>query len=311
MTDPLVSIIIPTFNRAHLIGETLDSVLGQTYQNWECIVVDDGSTDATDELLSEYCNRDTRFQYYHRAKSFKAGGNGARNYGLELSKGEYIQWFDSDDLMMPNKIELSYTEMITKNNELVISNFHFLGQKEKIQKIELNNLLSYHLAYKAINTPMCFFKRSILRDYKFNEALVRGQEFEFFMRLFANENIKFSILQESLSVIRLHNNSITGNYMKGNENSISSSLYTKLSALKLSVNLDNKTQEIVVKQFEIALWKALIFRHKKLYWEYLKLYFNQEKDMSLLKKINLSSLAWFYFTFNRGGQLIKRRFLAQ
>src|SRR5690554_6998972 len=106
MTDqnPLVSIIIPTYNRAHLIGETLDSVLAQTYQNWECIVVDDGSTDNTDEVMAEYMAKDSRFQYHHRPEDRLPGGNAARNYGFEVSKGEYIQWFDSDDIMLQNFI---------------------------------------------------------------------------------------------------------------------------------------------------------------------------------------------------------------
>ena len=64
---PLVSIIIPTYNRAHLIGETLDSVLAQTYQNWECIIVDDGSSDNTDEVIGAYVEKDSRFKYYHRS----------------------------------------------------------------------------------------------------------------------------------------------------------------------------------------------------------------------------------------------------
>ena len=70
---PLVSIIIPTYNRAHVIGETLDSVLLQTYCNWECIVVDDGSSDNTSEILDNYCKKDTRFQYYIRPTNRKKG----------------------------------------------------------------------------------------------------------------------------------------------------------------------------------------------------------------------------------------------
>ena len=64
--NPLVSIIIPTYNRAHLIGETLDSVLAQTYQNWECIIVDDGSSDNTDDVVNDYVKKDPRFKYYYR-----------------------------------------------------------------------------------------------------------------------------------------------------------------------------------------------------------------------------------------------------
>jgi glycosyltransferase involved in cell wall biosynthesis len=96
--QPIVSIIIPTYNRAHLIGETLDSVLAQTYTNWECIIVDDGSTDNTDEVVEEYVKKDSRFKYYHRPDEHLPGGNGARNYGFKMSKGEYVNWLDSDDL---------------------------------------------------------------------------------------------------------------------------------------------------------------------------------------------------------------------
>src|SRR5690606_34809029 len=104
--SPLVSIIIPTYNRAHLISETLDSVLAQTYTNWECIVVDDGSTDATEALLHDYMEKDKRFQYHKRPVNHLPGGNGARNYGFNQSQGEFIQWFDSDDLMVSEKLEL-------------------------------------------------------------------------------------------------------------------------------------------------------------------------------------------------------------
>jgi glycosyltransferase involved in cell wall biosynthesis len=99
---PLVSIIIPTFNRAHLIGETLDSVLTQTYTNWECIVVDDGSTDETDNLVTDFCKRDHRFQYHHRPSDGPKGANACRNFGFEVSKGEYIQLLDSDDVLDVN-----------------------------------------------------------------------------------------------------------------------------------------------------------------------------------------------------------------
>ena len=84
--QPLISIIIPTYNRAQIIGETLDSLIAQTYANWECIAVDDGSTDNTDEVLVAYCNKDTRFQYHHRPKDKLKGPNSCRNYGFTRSK---------------------------------------------------------------------------------------------------------------------------------------------------------------------------------------------------------------------------------
>jgi len=105
MESSLVSVIIPAYNRADLVEETLDSILNQTYTNWECILVDDGSTDGTIQLLKEYALKDPRFIVLSRDDDRKKGANACRNIGLENAKGDYIIFFDSDDLMTPHHIE--------------------------------------------------------------------------------------------------------------------------------------------------------------------------------------------------------------
>ncbi|MCA1744718.1 MAG: glycosyltransferase, partial [Bacteroidales bacterium] len=104
--QPLVSVIIPTFNREHLIGETLESVLKQTYNNWECLIVDDGSTDRTRELVEGYVQLDGRFSYYRRPDYMPKGANACRNFGFEISRGDYVNWFDDDDIMHPEKLQI-------------------------------------------------------------------------------------------------------------------------------------------------------------------------------------------------------------
>src|SRR5690606_7788857 len=123
MTElPMVSIITPTFNRANLIGETLDSVLAQTYQNWECIVVDDGSTDNTDEILKNYCYKDARFQYHHRPADRLRGGNPARNYGFEKGKGEFVMFLDSDDLFIKTAVKERVENALLYKCDMLINN---------------------------------------------------------------------------------------------------------------------------------------------------------------------------------------------
>lgn len=112
MNIPLVSIIVPTFNRGDLIRMTLDSVLAQTYTNWECIVVDDGSTDNTEAVVEEFKKKDARFLYHHRPTDRLKGANGCRNYALERCKGEFIQFLDSDDLISSNKIEVQIKHLL-------------------------------------------------------------------------------------------------------------------------------------------------------------------------------------------------------
>ncbi|MCH2046818.1 MAG: glycosyltransferase [Saprospiraceae bacterium] len=104
MSQPLVTIIIPAFNRASLIGETLDSIIGQTYPHWECIVIDDGSEDGTQEVVKSYVQKEGRIQFWQRTRLPK-GAPTCRNMGLEVAKGDYIIFFDSDDLFAPDCLE--------------------------------------------------------------------------------------------------------------------------------------------------------------------------------------------------------------
>src|SRR6478609_11561206 len=97
----LVSIIVPTYNRAHLIGETIQSVIDQSYKNWELIIVDDGSADNTNERIEKFNDKRIRF---HRVEHSGVLGK-VRNAGINFSKGELIAFLDSDDLWMPNKLE--------------------------------------------------------------------------------------------------------------------------------------------------------------------------------------------------------------
>ena len=96
--DPIVSIIIPSFNRAELIADTLESVLKQSYTNWECIVIDDGSTDNTLNVIKKYTTEDNRFKLCQRDRGPK-GAPTCRNIGIDKSIGEYIIFLDSDDLI--------------------------------------------------------------------------------------------------------------------------------------------------------------------------------------------------------------------
>ncbi|PLW93740.1 MAG: hypothetical protein C0591_14090 [Marinilabiliales bacterium] len=102
LSNPLVSLVIPAYNRAEMIGETLQSIAAQTYTNWECIVVDDGSEDDTIERVKTYVNIDQRFKLFERPAHHKAGGSGARNFGIDKADGKYLVFIDSDDLLDPN-----------------------------------------------------------------------------------------------------------------------------------------------------------------------------------------------------------------
>ena len=112
---PVFSIVIPTYNRANVIIRTLDSVLAQTYQDWECLIVDDFSSDNTKEVISKYCKKDKRFRYF--VNEGMKGAQGARNTGITHSEGKFVSFLDSDDTW-ENEM-LSYQLQAYQNDENV------------------------------------------------------------------------------------------------------------------------------------------------------------------------------------------------
>lgn len=99
----MISIIIPTYNRAGIIAPTLDSIIAQTYKDWECIVVDDHSTDNTEEVLAQYCVKDSRIKFMTNVH--KKGAQGARNTGLHSCCSEWVFFFDSDNILHSDCLE--------------------------------------------------------------------------------------------------------------------------------------------------------------------------------------------------------------
>ncbi|MGV0752709.1 glycosyltransferase family 2 protein [Empedobacter brevis] len=226
--QPLVSIIIPTYNRSDLIGETLDSIIAQTYQNWECIVVDDGSTDNTEEVLSFYTQRDNRISYHQRPKKYKPGGNGARNYGFDISKGEYINWFDSDDVMMNDKVERQIESLLTSGLDFTVCQLaifeksaeNIIGLRSQSIYSE-DNFYDYLVQKNAWLTNSVIFNKKILlrHNFRFNEKLRAAQEWEFLSKILSSIN-QYAIINKVLVKNRKHSDSISYNKTKAKERMI-------------------------------------------------------------------------------------------
>src|SRR5690554_2562574 len=115
----LVSILMPLYNAEKWLAQTIESVLAQTYSNWELIIVDDGSTDNSYEVAQCFAKKDSRIKVY---KQKNKGACAARNKAFELSKGEYIQYLDADDLLSKNKIELQLKALEKANDSNAIAN---------------------------------------------------------------------------------------------------------------------------------------------------------------------------------------------
>lgn len=303
MTDqqPLVSIIIPTYNRAHLIGETLDSVLSQTYQNWECIVVDDGSTDETEEVVQKYLKLDKRFQYAKRPDDRKPGGNAARNYGFEMSKGEYINWIDSDDLSAINHLSSHiHCHQSDNNIQVSVSNARtFEGSIKNLNESWSNITPKSDCILEMINEKVLWpiggvvwARNSIVTKSPFKEDLSSSQEWTFHLLQLINNKVKYKIIDIDSYFVRKHNKRIGAQQsIYKIESTFRSRMYIYLS---LEANgYDNPAyKRKLFDRFVKVLRDYLAGGYYSLFWEYYKITF--VKSFRAENKIKLFTILFLW-----------------
>lgn len=199
MSNPLVSIIIPTYNRTHIIHETLESVLSQEDVNWECLIIDDGSTDNTAEVINNYCEKDPRFKFFKRPKHKPKGANACRNYGFELSNGDYIQFLDSDDLLSKNKLSNQLNLITDSHADIATSKWGRFSTAENFEIKDSFLYKDYNPAYNLLIDYGCqksflpshvfLVKRDVfLKSGLWNESLKINQDGEFLCRVISEAN---------------------------------------------------------------------------------------------------------------------------
>lgn len=167
-----MSVVIPAYNRAALLPETLSSVQAQTFTDWECIVVDDGSTDHTREVVSAVCAEDRRVRYVHQENAERSA---ARNTGIRHSRGEYICFLDSDDRYTPRYLQ-RLTEFLSDRGfpeALVISGFH-VWDGVRLEPIELPPIGSNPAAWlfeHPVSPSRACLHRAITSRFRFREDI--------------------------------------------------------------------------------------------------------------------------------------------
>ena len=230
--SPKISVIIPCYNQGDFLKETCNSVKQQTYTNWEAIIVNDGSTDNTENIALKICEADSRFQYY---KKENGGLSSARNFGLEKSNGDYIQFLDSDDLLLPEKFSIS----LQNDSDLIITNFEMLASKKRKPPFcDLNNqefnyesiLLNWDIKF-SIPIHCGLFKHSIAKNIKFNEKLKAKEDWYFWLD-YLKYSPKVTYINTPLLLYRIHGNNMTrdNQHMLDNKKQVYSFIHTKLNA---------------------------------------------------------------------------------
>ncbi|WP_299334724.1 glycosyltransferase family 2 protein [uncultured Psychroserpens sp.] len=310
--NPQVSIIIPNYNRARLIGETLDSIINQTFTNWECLVVDDGSTDDSKTVVENYSAKDERIKFYNRPKDLPKGANACRNYGLIKSQGQYVNWIDSDDIFHPSKLEKQLQKLIQNKSLYTICKSYvfednitnLIGLKsDRIDSEDpFNDFISKRIII-PIQGPI--FQKQFLIDnqFRFDETLQAGQEWEFFARIL-HKYPNYDVVDEPLDYIRSHSENIS-NSSENNKYWHYYQARKKLEA-KLGAQLSPESKDIL-NRFYLFIFKYFI-RDKKRYNAW-KVWF---ESLIKIKKLSINDHMYLFLgsvlntIFNKGDGLLSK-----
>jgi glycosyltransferase involved in cell wall biosynthesis len=272
--SPKVSIILPTYNRAHIIEKAIQSVLNQTYQDFEIIIIDDGSKDDTKKIIRGFQEKDNRIKYIRFEEN--KGAAAARNAGIKMSKGEYITFQDSDDEWVIDKLEKQMKIIETSSENIVVyCGFWRIDGDEKtyIPDIKISNregnIHKELLKGNFVDTPSILLpKKNLEKIGMFDENLSRLQDWDLVIRLSRYYN--FILIDEPLYISHILPDGISVN----DEYLIN--LQIILAKYQDEIYKDHK----IIKAWSIkfnSIAKYLldnndIKKAKQLYWRAIKLY---------------------------------------
>lgn len=217
----LISIIVPIYNVENYLRQCLDSIVSQTYQNFECLLINDGSPDNSEDICREYVAKDARFRYFEKENG---GVASARNLGIKRSEGAYITFIDSDDWVDSDYLEVLHNSLLEEDADISVSTykrfevsdgtwyFHSFqrGYEKRVfinQEIieEFTKLNEYDASYRFVSGKLV--RKTVLHNILFNEMTTFGEDMEFWMKLYLiSSKIVYSNRDTYIYRTDVHNN---------------------------------------------------------------------------------------------------------
>jgi len=209
--SPLVTIIITTYNHANYLSKSIQSVINQSYSNFEIIIIDDGSTDNTKQVISNFPN----IIYFYQTNS---GLSSARNSGINLAKGKYIIFLDADDWLFPKAIEtnLKYHQNNTSLAFVSGNHFKFFINDNSIVTYKVVVESDHYLHFLKSNYvgmhATVMYNQEILKEYTFDQTLRTCEDYDMYLKI----SKKHLVLHHSefIAAYRLHSSNMSANYLQ-------------------------------------------------------------------------------------------------
>lgn len=214
MNNNLVSIITPSYKSEKFIAQTIESVLAQTYQNWEIIIVDDVSPDNSNDTIEKYCKNDNRIKLIKLERN--SGPAVARNKAIEESKGRYIAFLDADDLWKPEKLEKQIKFMEEKDCVLSYSAYETMTEEGVLKNKYINPPLK--IAYKDLLKSNYIGCLTAIYDTEkvgkiYMPLINKRQDYGLWLKILKNTDFAYG-LDEPLATYRIMSNSVSSNKYK-------------------------------------------------------------------------------------------------
>lgn len=279
-TPALVSVIVPCHNYGHFLSETLDSLIAQTYQHWECLVIDNGSEDNTVEIAKQYMQTDKRFVVYSIPLSTTSR---TRNFGIARSKGQFVLFLDSDDQIAPFKLEKSIKIFVENADVSLVyspSRYYDSGKPEVLRSKMNDNSHLLLSDYEGDSRPLLekmitgnlfticapvIRKEAVFAINGFNDSLNWVEDWDFYIRLLASGiQIKECASEDAASLIRVHNRSLS----KRNMNMMEQSIVVRKNLNKVLSKI--KINGVPARNLKKANNLQIRFLHRSLFSSYLK-----------------------------------------
>lgn len=277
----MISVIIPTFNRAKTIQRAVNSVLKQTYKDIEVIIIDDGSTDNTEDIIKEINN--SKIKYIKLDKNY--GACYARNVGINMAKGEYLTFQDSDDEWVEEKLQLQLNNLKANNSDIDFCSILICNKKSKripneakIMKMKKKGIKRALLYSNFVSTQAILGKTECFKREMFDNEMLRLQDYDLILRM--SNYFKISYTKKVLVKLFIQKDSI------GNDNK--KLIQANLRIIKKNYNLNKKEKKILVSKRNESIGNAYL-REKKI--KEAKEYYIK----SMLIKMNTRSLLKFLY----------------
>ena len=325
MNDKLVSIVMPTYNRGNVIHKAINSVINQSYSNWELIIIDDGSTDNTKEVVRYYLEKDLRIKFV--SNSLNKGANACRNQGATLANGKYLAFIDSDNQWYKDKLikQLEIIEDSSLNIDFVYSKEEVIDEKfvtivprRAYSMEELRKVLPLK---NVVDTSTVLMKKAIFFSVGgFDENMPRFQDWELFFRIVVVYGYNGICVNEVLNKNILQSDSISKSSKKLVDGILS--MIKKHKAYLNDINLisslfssaNNEVSYTIQKIKELyeddpsvmeRIMEKLIFMKQNVQKQYDFLYQWQLKDKNLMYK-NIENKKIAIYGLGRFGELLYR-----